>query len=93
MTKEKPFCLNCGVEMNHHADKINALILLQTKNALGEDFNGMIEAAYACMICGTTIETALQQTVKGEALKPTFVDSDIKPRTARRLRFTYTGLL
>ncbi|GEM_PF-5005130 len=93
MTKEKPFCLNCGVEMNHHADIVNEIILIQTKNAPGEDFNGVIEAAYTCPICGVKIETALGQRANSETEKSNLVNSDYKPRIARRLRFTYTGLL
>lgn len=93
MAKVKHHCPKCGVEMNYHADKMNQLILIQTKEALGTEFNGVIEAVYACPICGDTIETALQQTVQTETPNVNFVNTEYKPRTGRRLRFTYTGLL
>ena len=90
MINEKQYCSKCGVAMNHHADKINEVILLQTQKALGEDFNGVIEAVFTCPTCGETIESALQQTRQTE--KP-FIKEEYKPRTSRRLRFTYSGLL
>jgi hypothetical protein len=79
--------------MNHHADKVNEVILIQTQKALGNNFNGVIEAVYACSTCGTTIESALQQTKQTETPTTNFINPDYKPRTSRRLRFTYSGLL
>ena len=93
MTNRKHHCPNCGVEMNHHANKVNEVILIQTQKALGEKFNGVIEAVYTCATCGTTIESALPQTKQIETQKNNFVSSEYKPRTSRRLRFTYSGLL
>lgn len=93
MSNTKHHCPNCGVEMNHHADKMNEVILIQTQKALGDTFNGVIEAVYACLTCGTTIESVLQRAKQTETPKTDFVNSDYKPRTSRRLRFTYSGLL
>lgn len=93
MAKVKHHCPNCGVEMNHHADKVNEVILLQTSEALGEDFNGVIEAVYACPTCGDTIKTTKPQSTQSETPNVNYINTEYRPRTGRRLRFTYTGLL
>jgi hypothetical protein len=93
MSNTEHHCPNCGVEMNHHADKVNEVILIQTQKVLGENFNGVIEAVYACATCGMTTKSALPQTKETEMTTTNFINTDYKPRTSRRLRFTYSGLL
>lgn len=93
---EKNYCPNCGVVMNHHADKINEVILLQAAKAIGSDFNGAIEAVCACQMCGLTIEQKQNESVKETKQFETNVEPIVEnnqPRVSRRLRFTYTRLL
>lgn len=88
----KYYCPSCGIEMNHHADKVNEAILVQTKKSLG-DFSGVIEAVFTCPTCGDTTKSAAQQTKQIEFVNTNAVINEYKPRTSRRLRFTYSGLL
>lgn len=91
MTNDKYHCPKCSVEMNHHADKVNETISLQTEG-LGADFNGVIEAAYTCPVCGAANETTLHQTKEIETANGNFA-AEYKPRTSQRLRHTYSRLL
>jgi DNA-directed RNA polymerase subunit RPC12/RpoP len=93
---EKNYCPNCGIAMNHHADKINEAVLLQVAKAVGSDFNGAIEAVYACQMCGQTIEQNQNEPVKEtkqSETNATPIIENYQPRISRRLRFTYTRLL
>jgi hypothetical protein len=76
--------------------KINEAILLQAAKAVGSDFNGAIEAVYACNACGLTIERKQSEIVRETKQTKTNVTSIVEkhqPRVSRRLRFTYTRLL
>jgi ribosomal protein S27AE len=55
MTKrDKMICPDCGVEMNHHADKIDYTAALEDPKAADPDFGGVIEEAHTCPNCGRT---------------------------------------
>lgn len=56
MTKnrEKMICPDCGVEMNHHADKIDYAAALDETEAIDPDFGGVVEEAHTCPSCGRT---------------------------------------
>jgi predicted RNA-binding Zn-ribbon protein involved in translation (DUF1610 family) len=48
----KMICPDCGVEMNHHADKIDYSI--DDPNIIDPDFGGVMEEAFTCPMCGKT---------------------------------------
>lgn len=50
--KKKMICPDCGVEMNHHADKIDYSIT--TLDQMDPEFGGTVEEAHACPKCGKT---------------------------------------
>jgi ribosomal protein S27AE len=56
MTKrvEKMICPDCGVEMNHHADKIDYTAALEDDAAIDPAFGGVVEEAHTCPSCGRT---------------------------------------
>jgi ribosomal protein S27AE len=53
-TKEKMICPDCGVEMNHHADKIDYSAALEDGAGLDPAFGGIVEEAHTCPVCGRT---------------------------------------
>jgi predicted RNA-binding Zn-ribbon protein involved in translation (DUF1610 family) len=53
-TRDKMTCPDCGVEMNHHADKIDYAGGLEEGGAIDPDFGGHVEEAHACPVCGRT---------------------------------------
>ena len=63
MTDEKRMvCAECGVPMNHHADK---LVYADAEGGGGEP-GGVVEEAHACPACGKT-ETRRAGAGEGEA--------------------------
>lgn len=56
MTKhrEKMICPDCGVEMNHHADKIDYSAEPREGDEIDPAFGGIIEEAHTCPLCGRT---------------------------------------
>ncbi|HYO90084.1 MAG TPA: hypothetical protein VEQ40_00530 [Pyrinomonadaceae bacterium] len=56
MTKkrEKMICRDCGVEMNHHADKIDYSAALEEDAQVDSAFGGIVEEAHPCPECGRT---------------------------------------
>jgi ribosomal protein S27AE len=56
MTKpvEKMICPDCGVEMNHHADKIDYSAAFEKGGAVDPAFGGVVEEAHTCPSCGHT---------------------------------------
>lgn len=50
----KMMCPDCGVEMNHHADKIDYTAALEDTDALDPQLGGVIEEAHTCPLCGQT---------------------------------------
>ena len=65
MTKtiEKMMCPDCGVEMNHHADKIDYSAALEEGASLDPAFGGVVEEAHTCPVCG---QTHLRRALEGE---------------------------
>jgi ribosomal protein S27AE len=45
-------CKVCGVEMNHHADKVDYNAGLDEPALIDPDFGGVVEEAYTCPACG-----------------------------------------
>ncbi len=54
MPNKKMICPDCGVEMNHHAEKINYGAAMEGSAAVDRDFGGVLEEVYACPRCGRT---------------------------------------
>ena len=52
---EKMICPVCGVEMNHHADKIDYTAGLSEPEALDEELGGVVEEFHTCPECGLTL--------------------------------------
>lgn len=52
MESEKMMCPDCGVEMNHHADKIDYTRALEEPEAIDDALGGIVEEAHACPKCG-----------------------------------------
>lgn len=53
-TKEKMICPDCGVEMNHHADKIDYSAALEDEVAVDPVFGGVVEETHTCPACSRT---------------------------------------
>ena len=47
-------CEECGVEMNHHADKIDYEAGLDDPGRADPVYGGVLEEAHACPSCGRT---------------------------------------
>jgi hypothetical protein len=54
MTTEKMKCIECGVEMNQHAEKIDYGAGLSEPGAFDPDFGGVVEEVHTCPGCGQT---------------------------------------
>ena len=52
--ENKVLCPDCGVEMNHHAEKLDYTAMLDESDAVDSDLGGILESAYTCPICGQT---------------------------------------
>jgi ribosomal protein S27AE len=53
--REKMICPVCGVEMNHHADKIDYTAGLDTPEAFDAELGGVVEEFHTCPECGRTL--------------------------------------
>jgi ribosomal protein S27AE len=53
--KTKMSCPDCGVEMNHHAEKIDYAAAFDEGDAIDADFGGVVEEAHCCPACGMTL--------------------------------------
>lgn len=51
---DKMVCPDCGVEMNHHATKIDYMAALDNPDAIDPDLGGVLEEAHTCPACGRT---------------------------------------
>ena len=47
-------CPDCGVAMNHHADKIDYNAALDGAHTADADLGGVVEQAHTCPACGQT---------------------------------------
>ena len=47
-------CPDCGVEMKHHAEKIDYSSAPDESGAFDADFGGVLEEIHSCPVCGTT---------------------------------------
>ena len=50
--KEEMPCHRCGVEMNHHADKVDYAAALTEPEAVDPDFGGVLVEVHTCPKCG-----------------------------------------
>jgi predicted RNA-binding Zn-ribbon protein involved in translation (DUF1610 family) len=48
-------CPECGVEMNHHAEKIDYTAALGEPEAIDPAFGGVVEEVHTCPECGQTM--------------------------------------
>jgi predicted RNA-binding Zn-ribbon protein involved in translation (DUF1610 family) len=77
--KNRVICPDCGVEMNHHANKID-----YSNDAPGEidsELGGTIEETHICPECGKTVMRRPAET------------RQVQPRITRRLSYAYRGIL
>jgi ribosomal protein S27AE len=54
MAESKMICPGCGVEMNHHAEKIDYTTALDEDAAMDEELGGVLEEIHTCPECGDT---------------------------------------
>ena len=47
-------CQDCGVEMNHHADKLDYNAALEDPAAADPLLGGIVEESHTCPACGRT---------------------------------------
>jgi predicted RNA-binding Zn-ribbon protein involved in translation (DUF1610 family) len=52
--REKMICSECGMEMNHHAEKIDYTLAPGDENAGDADFGGALQEVHSCPQCGKT---------------------------------------
>jgi len=52
--KKKMKCPDCGVEMNHHADKVDYSAALKDPKIMDPDLGGVVEEFHTCPECGKT---------------------------------------
>jgi rubredoxin len=52
--ENKMICPDCGVEMNHHANKIDYGVASDETAARDETFGGALQEAHCCPECGQT---------------------------------------
>jgi predicted RNA-binding Zn-ribbon protein involved in translation (DUF1610 family) len=76
----KMICPDCGVEMNHHANKID--YSNDTPEEVDADLGGTLEEAHICPECGKTM---IPKPVETYQASP--------PRPIRRSSFAYHGIL
>ena len=51
---KKMICPKCGVEMNHHAMKVDYGASLDNPAAIDSAFGGVLQEAHTCPKCGLT---------------------------------------
>ena len=47
-------CSDCGVEMNHHAEKLDFSMAFSDSGETDRDFGGALEEFHTCPECGKT---------------------------------------
>ena len=47
-------CPHCGVEMNHHADKVVDPVTREEREHVDEAFGGVVKQVHLCARCGHT---------------------------------------
>ena len=61
---DKKKCPECGVEMNHNAEKVNYTAGLADPKSIDPELGGVLEEAYTCPGCGITETWKAQQEGK-----------------------------
>ena len=51
---KKMICADCGIEMNHHADKVDYSAVIDDGDSIDPALGGVIEEAHSCPGCGKT---------------------------------------
>lgn len=54
MESKKMMCPDCGVEMNHHALKIDYTAGRTNESAVDTDLDGVLQEVHSCPECGKT---------------------------------------
>jgi ribosomal protein S27AE len=52
MASAKMICSECGVEMNHHADKLVLPVTPEESARMDPELGGLIEETHTCPGCG-----------------------------------------
>jgi predicted RNA-binding Zn-ribbon protein involved in translation (DUF1610 family) len=53
-------CPTCGIEMNHHADKVDYTAALENPGAGDPLYGGLLEEVFTCPGCGRTYTRAAE---------------------------------
>ena len=51
---DKMKCPDCGIDMNHHADKIDYSVPIAAAQELEAEMGGLIQEVHTCPECGRT---------------------------------------
>jgi ribosomal protein S27AE len=63
---DRMVCADCGVLMNHHAEKIDYTAALDDPQAIDPQLGGVLEEVYTCPHCGKTeMRKAVQLSTQG----------------------------
>jgi predicted RNA-binding Zn-ribbon protein involved in translation (DUF1610 family) len=64
---KKMICPDCGLEMNHHAEKIDYAAAFDDPAAIDPELGGVLEEAHTCPGCGKTALRRASQDAEGQA--------------------------
>lgn len=64
---KKMICPDCGVEMNHHAERIDYSAAFDDSAAIDPELGGVIEEAHTCPRCGKTAQRRANRDVERQA--------------------------
>jgi ribosomal protein S27AE len=59
---KKIVCRDCGIEMNHHADKIDYGAALAQGEAVDPQLGGVLQRAHTCPGCGSCVLVGAEET-------------------------------
>jgi predicted RNA-binding Zn-ribbon protein involved in translation (DUF1610 family) len=52
--RDRMHCTTCGVDMNHHADKVDYTETMKEPSRVDPAFGGVVEEFHRCPKCGGT---------------------------------------
>jgi len=53
MPAEPITCPKCGIQMNHHADKLDSIVALAEPDAVDLELGGILNEVHTCPSCKT----------------------------------------
>ena len=66
LKRSKMICPDCGVEMNHHANKIDYASALNEAEGIDPSLGGIVLEAHTCPLCGHTAMRQAADNVPAE---------------------------